>query len=679
MSKFKTENYYLLFIWRILLVYILYTAGRIFFIIYNYNLLEPISSNQFFRIILGGLMFDTTAILYTNILILFLAFIPIPFVKTHIWQSVLRWLYIIINFICLSINLADTVYFGFTMRRTSMTFFREFSGDVKFFKIFIESFSLYWYVFILGLLFLAILFFLSGRYHYPNGDALLKNNLKYVNHKGIFKRFYLYQSIALVITAPVFIIGVRGGTTHAMKPININNAGDYVDRAIHMSAVLNTPFSIIRTIGKPDYKRINYYDSYETMSKIFSPIHNSSFSVDSIACSDTLNNNKIRILHSSSTALKRNIVIVMLESFSAENMSFLNSNLDKNYTPFLDSLRKEGTLCTNAFANGRKSIDAVPSIFASVPSLVYQFAVSPYSTDQLQGLPRILDSLGYYTAFFHGAPNNSMGIRAVTNLCGIKHYFGKDQFGDNSKFDGSWGIWDEYFLQYVADELPKLPQPFMASVFTLSSHHPFKLPQQYKNSLPKGETPLQTTIAYTDMSLRKFFNKISKQSWFKNTIFVITPDHSTMQCNYPDYTSSLGTTSIPILYYSPGFISKGIYSMPTQQIDIMPTLLSLIGFKGSYFAFGRNLIDTSVNPYVINYGSDQFQLVLGDTLLVRDRDKLSGVFMYKSDPQLQSNLLDGNGKSILDKNKLYKQDYFFKALIQQYVNRLIDDRLTPNR
>ena len=98
-----------------------------------------------------------------------------------------------------------------------------------------------------------------------------------------------------------------------------------------------------------------------------------------------------------------------------------------------------------------------------------------------------------------------MGIRAIARLCGIEHYYGKDEFNDNSKFDGSWGIWDEYFLPYVADMLDTLPQPFMAGIFTLSSHHPFKIPAEWEERLPEGQVPLQKTIAYADAAVKAFF------------------------------------------------------------------------------------------------------------------------------------------------------------------------------
>ena len=624
------------------------------------------------RIFKGGLMFDTSAILYTNILYIFLSFLPVPAVMTTLFQRFLRWLYIITNFFAISLNLADTIYFKFTLRRTSMTFFSEFTGDVNFFQIFFQSIYLYWYIFLFGILFLLALIYLSGRCtkSYELYDKNLSNYVKYYNHSSFGKKFYFMQVLALLVAAPLFIIGVRGGVTRAIRPITISNAGDFTDKAIHTAAVLNTPFSLIRTIGKADYKLQNFYEDYQAMEDIYLPYHNIALP-DSSSFSPVIRTN-------GESALGKNVVIMILESFGAPNMQFLNKNLKKNFSPFLDSLSKEGMLFTNAFANGRKSIDAVPSILASVPCMINSYAVTPYSTNKLCGLPKILDSLGYHTAFFHGAPNNSMGIRAVSRLCGVENYYGKDEYGDDSKFDGAWGIWDEHFLQFVGDKLPELPQPFMASIFTLSSHHPFKIPEEWKDLLPDGDIPLQKTIAYADMALRKFFQKVRTQEWFKNTIFILLPDHSTLVSADPEYSTSIGNTRIPIIYYAPGYIEPGVDNQVTQQIDVMPTLLGMMGYKEPFFAYGRDINRNDRPQFAVNYTTGQFQMVIGDTLLFRNDKELTAVYLLSEDPLLEKNLLaDPSKADALRSTPEFKmQEEYFKAFIQQYINRLIDNKLT---
>ncbi|MDY5023832.1 MAG: sulfatase-like hydrolase/transferase [Candidatus Egerieousia sp.] len=768
------SNYYLLIIWRLLLAYIIYTLCRAVFLIYNLDLLQPMSGADLWNIFRGGLMFDTTAILYTNILYLVLSFIPAPFVFNRIYQKILRILYVTVNFICVCMNLGDTVYFPFSMRRVSMTFFSEFTGDINFGTIFLESLAMFWYITLIGIILLLLLIWLSGSCKHIKSPA------------------YGLQALALIITAPLFIIGVRGGATRTMRPITLSNAGDFVQVAIHTQAVLNTPFSIIRTIGKAKFTKQNFYPTEAALEQVFTPIKNlpDGTTAQTLQASGTAAQEGIRtkegpalqdshfvpalqLEEGATVGSKRNIVILIVESFAAENMSFLNPELPESLTPFLDSLSREGLLCTNAFANGRKSIDAVPSILASMPSLITSFAVTPYATNDLNGLPDILKEMGYYCAFLHGAPNNSMGIRAVSHLCGVDNYYGKTEFGDDSKFDGAWGIWDEYFLPFAANTIGTFKEPFCASIFTLSSHHPFKLPKEYEGVFPQGETDLQRVTPYTDMSLRKFFEQARKSDWYKNTIFVITPDHSTLTGHAPKYKTPIWSTSIPIIFYAPGFIKPGRYNAPVQQLDIMPTLLGLLNYNKPYFAFGRDLNrDSTLQPFVINYGTNQFQLIQGDTLLVRDNKSLVAAYYYKTDSLLLNNLLAPasgaaagstqvstavgtagnssaagcagatagstvvssasaggsaagasvvstagnssaagsaavgvaagstavssaaagvpagantdsdyaiiyNAPQIQDKELLAKQNAFFKAIIQQYVNRMIDNRLTP--
>ena len=809
----RFSNYYLLIIWRLLLAYIIYSLCRAVFLIYNLDLLQPMSGADLWNIFRGGLMFDTTAILYTNILYLVLSFIPAPFVFNRIYQKILRILYVTVNFICVCMNLGDTVYFPFSMRRVSMTFFSEFTGDINFGTILLESLAMFWYITLIGIILLLLLIWLSGSFRDIKSPAYAARTagaattagadttagaattattataasaLSLPQRRRAMWRALGLQALALIITAPLFIIGVRGGATRTMRPITLSNAGDFVQVAIHTQAVLNTPFSIIRTIGKAKFTKQNFYPTEAALEQVFTPIKNlpdgttaQTLQANGTAAQEGIRTKEgpalqdshfvpaLQLEEGATVGSKRNIVILIVESFAAENMSFLNPELPESLTPFLDSLSREGLLCTNAFANGRKSIDAVPSILASMPSLITSFAVTPYATNDLNGLPDILKEMGYYCAFLHGAPNNSMGIRAVSHLCGVDNYYGKTEFGDDSKFDGAWGIWDEYFLPFAANTIGTFKEPFCASIFTLSSHHPFKLPKEYEGVFPQGETDLQRVTPYTDMSLRKFFEQARKSDWYKNTIFVITPDHSTLTGHAPKYKTPIWSTSIPIIFYAPGFIKPGRYNAPVQQLDIMPTLLGLLNYNKPYFAFGRDLNrDSTLQPFVINYGTNQFQLIQGDTLLVRDNKSLVAAYYYKTDSLLLNNLLAPasgaagstqvstasagvaaagasavstavstasagaaagnssaaggsvagasaagsagsaaasvasagsasaaggaagantdpdyeiilNAPQIQDKELLAKQNAFFKAIIQQYVNRMIDNRLTP--
>ncbi|HIF14690.1 MAG TPA: LTA synthase family protein, partial [Bacteroidetes bacterium] len=125
------------------------------------------------------------------------------------------------------------------------------------------------------------------------------------------------------------------------------------------------------------------------------------------------------------------------------------------------------------------------------------FSLSKYCTNKIDGLGSILNKEGYETSFFHGAPNGSMGFESLSNLFGITNYYGMDNYKEKSDFDGVWGVWDDKFFAYFADELNKMEKPFFSSIFSCSSHHPYKIPKKFTNKFKKGKHPMHECVQYT--------------------------------------------------------------------------------------------------------------------------------------------------------------------------------------
>src|SRR5690606_23551254 len=331
----------------------------------------------------------------------------------------------------------------------------------------------------------------------------------------------------------------------------------------------------------------------------------------------------------------------ILESFSREYIGSFNPGLDegnyKGYAPFLDSLKKHSLAFDNAYANGRKSIEALPSVISSIPGINEPFVLGYYSGNRINSIGGLLKQKGYHTSFFHGAPNGSMGFSSYIKMAGIDHYYGKNEYNNDADFDGIWGIWDEPFLQYFARTLNTFPQPFFSAVFSLSSHHPFEVPEQYEGKFPKGTLPVHQGIGYTDMALKKFFAAASKMPWYKNSLFVITADHSTVAW-HDEYKTSLGAFAIPILIFDPSGELKGEVKQPVQQIDIMPSLLNYLNFDKPYFAFGSDMINYGPGNFVIQYIDGLYQIIMGDYLMQWDKEGAKGLYNYRNDILLQHNL-----------------------------------------
>jgi phosphoglycerol transferase MdoB-like AlkP superfamily enzyme len=456
----------------------------------------------------------------------------------------------------------------------------------------------------------------------------------------------------MMIAIPIFFVGgVRGDFKYTTRPITMSNAGEYVKDPAVIHLVLNTPFCILRTMQQQFYDRNNFFDE-ENVATHFNPV---------------------QTVSADSTFKYENVVIIILESFGRESIGFYNKQLVngtyKGYTPFLDSLLGEGRTRLYSFANGRKSIDAIPSVLMSIPAGEMPYILTPYVSNKTQSLPAILKEKGYTTAFFHGAPNGSMGFKALMNLIGVDHYYGKDEYGNDEDFDGTWGIWDEPFFQFSADKINQLKEPFISTIFSVSSHEPFIVPKKYKNKFPKGDHPLRETIGYTDMALRKFFATAQQMSWFKKTLFVITGDHASISY-LPEYKTSWGNMAVPVLFYHPGDSSiKKVEDELVQQIDIMPSVLSYLHYPQPFIAFGKNIFDSTTSNSAMNYHNG-FQLFKNDYLLQLNGDKAYSMYNYKTDPTLKNNLLNTM------KAKQYSMENIIKAFIQQYHNRLINDSLT---
>jgi phosphoglycerol transferase MdoB-like AlkP superfamily enzyme len=218
--------------------------------------------------------------------------------------------------------------------------------------------------------------------------------------------------------------------------------------------------------------------------------------------------------------------------------------------------------------------------------------------------------------------------------------------------------------------MDSMKQPFMTSLFSVSSHHPFKVPEQYEGVFPKGNLPVHQCVGYTDNALRNFFQEASQMDWYKNTIFVITADHSSASY-YESSRNSLSRFAIPLLLYVPDDNAmvkwdKGI----AQQIDIMPTVLNYLNYSKPYVAFGNDLLKTDKKRFVINYANQNYQYFNGDTIIHFDGQKLNAVYDFHTDSLLTSNIKE-------EVNASFAEDKC-KAFIQQYNNRLIDDELTLN-
>ncbi|WP_298305308.1 LTA synthase family protein [Flavobacterium sp.] len=638
MNKFPRLNEYKVLFYRIGLAYLFYMMARILFYFYNQNLIKIDSFIAFIKLCYHGLAFDTTTILYANSLFIILSVLPLLINTRKGFQKFLFYLYFTVNLIFYTANFIDFIYYKYTFNRSTRASLDTLQNESNKGSLFLNFLVNYWHVFFLFFLMAFLWIYLYK-----------KVKVKHHESKPNFKYFLASVFSFLLITA-LCIGGIRGDFRKSTRPINMLDASRFVTDASQADFVLNTPFAIIRTWNTNTFKKVNLVDK-TTIDSLLVPIKH----------------------YKNNPKTKPNVVILILESYAKEYISAFNKDMNirnyKGYSPFVDSLAQHSMIYTNGYANGYKSIHGMSSVIAGIPSFKDAFTSSPYPKQKIESLVSVLKSEGYDTSFFHGAPNGSMGFLGFGNILGYDHYYGKNEYNNDADFDGVWGIWDEPFMQYFNKTISKKQQPFMATLFSVSSHEPYIVPDKYIGKFPKGDNPIHQCIGYTDYALKQFFNAAKKEKWYQNTIFVLVADHDNL-IFYDDYLKDQNFHTVPILFFSPNKKYVGVNKDWAQQIDIYPTLLDMMGYDKPFRSWGRSLIsEKKVPPFVMRYSSDHYQMMSGNYICTFDGEKAVG-FYKKEDKDLKNNLI---GQRNAEMNLLEKR---CKAFLQDYMDRIIDKKLT---
>jgi len=620
-----------LLIKRLALVLVLLSISRLVFYFLNYSNFSDPGIWETLKLFIAGIQYDIATVLAFNILFVFLYLLPGSYRFHRKFHAIMKILFIVVNGIILASNFADCEYFKFVNKRTTADIlpYIFLSDDlVTLMPRFIRDF---WYLF---LIWFSTIFTLW--YFYPK-QVKPGKNIQTPWYK------YLYQGIFSILLLGVFLIGFRG---LRLKPLRIIDAARYTETK-NIPMVLNTPFTILKTIGNNQLIEKNYFTEEEALTYY----------------------NPVKEYSSDKNFNPQNIVIFIMESFSKEYVGALSG--DEGYTPFLDSLIQHSLVFSNAFANGKRSIEAMPSIIASLPTLMTSSYISSgYATNNINSIASLLKNKGYHTSFFHGGSNGTMGFDNFAHTAGIDEYYGMNEYGKNKDFDGNWGVFDEEFLQFYATKLNSFKEPFFSSLFTLSSHHPYTIPGKYKGKFRKGPLKILEAVGYSDFSLKQFFKTASEMPWYKNTLFIITADH-TSQPIKPEYTTNLGQFRVPIIYFHPADSSlRGKKDLITQQLDIMPSILDYLDYDKPFISFGNSILRPMDDHFALTFQNGIYQFIEnGYTLLYNQNEGPIALYHFETDPLLENNLL-GTSQSTLDEmvNKI-------ESIIQEYNRRMIRNEM----
>lgn len=610
------------FLAQITLALVIMTLCRVSFYAFNSSHFPNATFNEF----LTGIRFDFSAIFWVLLPYLFLSLIYLVIDLPSLVSKIRTWFFYVGMALLVLFNSIDIEYFKYTLKRSTNDLFSFVVAGEDIFTLVPKFLIEFWYIDILFIVLISISVM---------GYKWLAEFPFKVQDKG--RDMYQRVLLAFFLAAFIFIAG-RGGLQ--LKPLSIVDAGSFTISQ-NIPLVLNTPFSIIRTLGKKGITETVFFEP-NILDEKFNPIHNFA------------SNDKFQ---------KKNIIIIILESFSMEFTS--DNEKGRKLTPFLQELKNKSTFYPNCFANGKKSIEALPAIMAGIPTLMNEpYITSAYSTNKTDGFANYLKPFGYHTSFFHGGKNGTMNFDSYIYNAGFENYYGLNEYSNNEDYDGTWGIFDEPYLQYFCASLSEFPEPFLTSVFTLTSHHPYPIPEKYVSTFNTGETPLENTIQYSDYSLRKFFESARQTSWFKNSIFIITADH-TPNTETARYQNFIGRYHIPLLVFDPNSDSALIDTRVTQQIDILPSVLDRLNYPNPVFSFGQSVYNQK-EGYALQFMNETYQLITKNE--VYQINALGPVGLYFT-----------NEDFVLGENKIKSafnspSEEFIKAIIQSYNDRLLHNK-----
>jgi phosphoglycerol transferase MdoB-like AlkP superfamily enzyme len=625
------NNYYkhlLLLLKRLILLLLLFQLSRLLFLLFN---LKYFDTNLFAVIesFFYGFRFDWYIIAIFNSPFILIQIIPGKFKNSISFQAIIKYYFFIINSALILLNFVDIEYFKFTSKRATYDMINMINSEGLFDQLshFINDF---WYIALSWIIFVIILVLSYPKYR----------KVEFLNFEITKKDYFVHSTISIVIILLLFI-SVRG---IGPKSTSIGSATSYTNPR-NIPLLLNTPFTIIKSYTQDDLE-MKMYIPESSINEFYTPIH----------------------IIDSSQFKPYNVMIITFRGLSKKDMGYYNDST--THTPFLDSLFNESLTFEYSYSNGNTTIDAIPAILASIPSLSERsYLYSRFVSNSIHSLPEVLTQKGYQTFFIHGAKKRNLGFNHFAKLTNIDHYIcRKDISKKQSQIDDNRCVYDEFLFNHSIDVLNQPKPPFFAYILTSTVQHPYSIPNGNNNS--DIDLRLEQTIKYTDKQIEKFFNEISDYDWFDHTLFIITGDQPSYNSMY-ETNNDLDNFSVPIAFYCKSDTQLlGRSKKIIQHIDIFPSVLNYLGIKDSLICFGNDLFNSTRSKFAINYKDGIYQFLQNDICIQFDGNSIIGAYHYKTDTLFLNNLLN---TSEAYKAKLI--EIKLKSVIQQFNNRMIKNEM----
>ena len=647
-SKKFTTNIYLATVYQFVIALFVLWLTRGIFVLCNLESTDVTGMWEYVRLSIHGLRFDLTATAYFNSLFILLRILPFGFTSGKVYLKVTDWIYYMTNSLMIIVNLGDVIYYRFSGVRMRWNGLNEIAADNNIAGIIFGYALSYWWIVLVCVLLIGGMIWLYKRVNVKNSFAN--------GQGGMVLRFALF-----LIMGGLTFLSMRGRVGSG-NPLNIADATWHTRSARQLNVVLNTPFTLLRSIGKgTGIDKLTFFTDKE-LAELRSSIH--------IAPGKQLN--------------RKNVMLIIIESGGATFIDSLNLFEDgsgelKGLMPFLESLVNRSVVMEHFMATGRSSIGGANSLLASFPAFEpFSFMLSPYNSMPFDSPANLLKGEGYSTSFYYGCNHGSFNIDQLGHASGYERVIDRDSYdGAPDDYDGTWGIFDGPMGQFVVKDLNATRQPWCAAWFTISAHSPHSIPQgedvatyRYKDACA------QRGLEYTDRALRNFFESASKQKWYENTIFIITADHGNRDLKPGShYATSYIRFHLPLIIFTPdGSLSpRRISGHTATQFDLAPTIMNLLNYPKNFVSVGTDILDNTKENYGISFIDNRYMLSSPERVIFTDAElrNIEEVYDVVNDPELRSSLKKELWGELPNRMLIWG-----RAFMQDYTHRLTSGQLT---
>jgi phosphoglycerol transferase MdoB-like AlkP superfamily enzyme len=551
-----------------LLIFVLARVGL--FLVYLEDF-HDLTLVEIARAFARGLMFDVSIILMITGAPLLLMLLPFRFAHHRWWMSFWTW----VNFVLLALFLlmlaGDLAYFGFVHRHAGPEILALTGDTGLLLDMALGSYS--WALALYAAGCIGLFFLWRRLFRHVDGEV---------------GRFLPRLTILLVAVLGIAVL-VRGG--FGRKPLDIVDA--FVDSrpaAAYLS--LNGPFAMSRSLLNTKKVKADFFPWSEALQRTRQQV---------LASGERpIGGDDYPLLRARArergAARKPNVVVLMLESWDAAHLDVLRRDMGLKpfgITPNYDALTRQGLLFTHFYANGERSMDGLAALIAGIPTLPGTAYIGMgMEQNRMAYLGHMAQKEGYETIFLQSSKRASFHVDSIAAMAGFSTYRGAEDIpatGHSAKVTER-GAWDHDTLQEANRLFAQAKKPFAGFIFTASTHLPFQSPgERWQKFAPDSfDNRFLNSLYYADWALGEFFAAARKSGWYDNTIFILTADHvSGFAANAGDVPS---LHHVPLLVIAPG-LKPGVTARTGGQVDVIPTLTELAGWRTPQAGLGHSLLD----------------------------------------------------------------------------------------